>query len=343
MGSQVTEGQDCLIEKVINQGICVQCGACVGLCPYFDYFDGKVVVMDQCRSDTWRCLQLCPRADFKATLPDPAGPAEVSKGEIGGYREIMMLRSVQEEIRKKAQYGGVVSSLLIYAMEKKHIQSAVLTDADNDFSPCGVIAGNSTEVLNCAGSRYSGSAALSALNRAIGAGEDRIGVVGLPCQMEALARMRLMQPDGEERSSRVSLKIGLFCTWAVSYRRLEAFLKIDTILKYDIPPPPAEKFRVLTESGWRDFPLQSIRPFIEKGCLLCEDMTAERADISVGMVEGCEEWNTVVVRTNKGMELVKSAIEAGRLEQEPLPSDAMAHLAEAARNKRERVMKAKTE
>ena len=67
MGVQNPEGQERLIADVINQGICVRCGACVGLCPYFDYFDGKVVVTDPCHADTFRCLQICPRAGYEGT------------------------------------------------------------------------------------------------------------------------------------------------------------------------------------------------------------------------------------------------------------------------------------
>ena len=165
--------------------------------------------------------------------------------------------------------------------------------------------------------------------------------------MEALARMKRTAPDGEERSNRVAIKMGLFCTWALDYGKLAAFLKQEkveeTILKYDIPPPPSEKFQVLTSDGWIDFPLSDLRPLVQKGCSLCQDMTAEWADISVGTVEGMEGWNTVIVRTHAGAELVSEAVKQGRLETDDLPGENLAHLKEAAGNKRERGKRAKTE
>lgn len=336
-------GQALLIEKVLNQGTCVGCGACVGLCPYFHYFDGKVVVIDRCHADTWRCLQLCPRAGYEETSPHPAGTT-AGNGEIGPHREIIMARTKDKGIREGTQYGGAVSGLLLYALEKGTIKSAVLTDSGNKLSPGGTLAANRSEILKCAGSRYSASGGLSAMNRALKAGEDGLGIVGLPCQMEALARMKLMKPDGEEMDNHIALKIGLFCTWAVDYRGLEAFLKTKGIKgdvkKFDIPPPPAEIFQVVTENAQKDFALSDIRHLIQKGCTLCRDMTAEMADISVGTVEGQNEWNTVIIRTDRGSELFNSAVEDGCLETHSLPVENLEHLKEASLNKKERGQKA---
>lgn len=343
MEDLILKGQTLLVEKVINQGICVGCGACVGLCPYFQYFDGKVVMTDQCNADTWRCLQLCPKADYEETSPE-LERTNAGQGEIGPHQDVIMARARDKGIREKAQYGGVVSSLLIYFLEKGYIKSAVLTDSGNRLSPAGILAMNRSDVLKCAGSRYSASGGLSALNKAIKAGEDRLCMVGLPCQMEALARMRLMKPDGEEMDSRIVLKIGLFCTWAVDYRGLEAFLKTKdmegAVKKFDIPPPPAEIFQVMTEKGQKNFPLSDIRHLIQKGCTLCQDMTAEMADISVGTVEGNNEWNTVVIRTDRGAELFNAAVKEGWLETNNLPVENLDHLKEASLNKRERGKKA---
>jgi len=333
-------GQCELVDKVISQGICVKCGVCVNLCPYFDYFDGRIVVTDDCHAETWRCLQICPRADYDGTSLDKEGAAQQEKSEIGPFREIFIAQAKDEEIRGKAQYGGFVSSLLIYALEERLVRATILTDKGDGISPSGLIARDRADILKCAGSRYTGAGGLAAFNRAIKDDGQRLAVVGLPCQMEALGRMRRMNPDGEERESRVSLKIGLFCTWALDYRKLHNYLKTmgigSPIQKYDIPPPPAQIFQIQTEHGWQDFPLDDLRPLIQEGCTLCEDMTAESADISVGTVEGMEGWNTVVVRSERGAQLLKGFIEAGHLEIRELPEENLAHLKEASINKRKR-------
>ncbi len=340
MGTPNSEGQGRLIEEVIRPGLCVRCGACVALCPYFDYFDGKVVVMDPCPASTYRCLQVCPRADYEATRPDP----KESSGDIGVYQSIFAARSTDAGVKDQSQYGGVVSALLINALEKGTLTSAVLTDAGGSLAPEGRVVQTGSEVLSCAGSRYSAAGGLGALNRAVKAGQKGLGVVGLPCQMQALARMRRMAPDGDARMSAVGMTIGLFCTWALEYRALQAYL-VDRqvngpVLKYDIPPPPAEEFKVLTDVGWQRFPLADIRQMVLKGCSLCDDMTAEHADISVGTVEGREEWNTVIARTQKGARFLERAVKDGCIETDDLPETQLAHLKEAARNKRERAEQA---
>jgi coenzyme F420 hydrogenase subunit beta len=340
MRASYGRGQCELVDKVINQGICVKCGACVNLCPYFDYFDGKIVVTDDCYAETWRCLQLCPRADYDdASLEKERAPQEEGS-EVGPFREIFIARAKDEEIRGEAQYGGFVSSFLIYALEERLVRATILTDKGNEISPSGLIARERADILKCAGSRYTGAGGLAAFNRAIKDDGEGLAVVGLPCQMEALARMRRMHPDGEERERRVSLKIGLFCTWALDYRKLDNYLKTAgvgvPIQKYDIPPPPAQTFRIRTERGWQDFPLDEVRPYIQEGCTLCQDMTAEWADISVGTVEGMEGWNTVVVRNERGAQLLNGFIKAGHLETGALPEKNLAHLKEASVNKRKR-------
>ncbi len=353
------QGQFRVIDEVIDQGICVGCGACVGLCPYFQYFDGKVVVVDRCLAENGRCLQVCPMAGYEGTSPKTKGPDDADASgasenrEIGSFRKIFTARATDEKIRENAQYGGVVSAIVIYALEKGYIHSAVLTNSGKHASPEGSIAGNRSDVIKCSGSRYSASGGLAALNLAIKEGKDRVGVVGLPCQMEAVARMQQvhhmqqMRQDGKKISGRIELKIGLFCTWAVDYRALDAFLKYkgikESVKKFDIPPPPAEKFQVKTEKGWTDFPLSEIRPFIQKGCGLCQDMTAEMADISVGTVEGRKGWNTVIVRTIAGEKIFNEAVASGWIQTGNLPEDSFNHLKQASNNKRTRGMKAKAD
>jgi coenzyme F420 hydrogenase subunit beta len=339
MGSVSPKGQKSLIEKVLNRGICVKCGACVGICPYFSYWDGQVTALDICHAETWRCLQYCPRADYEATsLEGDTGGNEQTMGE---YREIWAARAADRDVYDQGQYGGVVSSLLIFAMERNFIDAAVVTDSGNDgFSPGGRLAKSPAEILECAGSRYSASASLAVLNRAVDRGEDRLGVVGLPCQMQALERMARSNGGPKKTTEQVKLRIGLFCTWALDYRALRAFLEREGIegrvRKYDIPPPPAETFMLLTDDGWRHIPLEEIRNLVQEGCTLCTDMTAEWADISIGTVEGRTNWNTVIIRTENGAKLFRQAVAEGAIEIENLPGENLDHLKEAALSKRRR-------
>jgi coenzyme F420 hydrogenase subunit beta len=69
-------------------------------------------------------------------------------------------------------------------------------------------------------------------------------------------------------------------------------------------------------------------------------MTSESSDISVGTVEGKEGWNTVLIRTAKGDELISRAEESGIIETLNFPEDKLAHLKEASLLKKRRALDA---
>jgi coenzyme F420 hydrogenase subunit beta len=69
-------------------------------------------------------------------------------------------------------------------------------------------------------------------------------------------------------------------------------------------------------------------------------MTAELSDLSVGTVEGKEGWNTIIVRTAKGENLLKRAKKAGVIETRPLPKENLSHLEEASLLKKRRALDA---
>ena len=142
---------------------------------------------------------------------------------------------------------------------------------------------------------------------------------------------------------RVTLIIGLFCTWAVTYGPYMMYLRNRVngakIEKLDITPPPERLLKVITEDDhlW-DVPIDEIRPFIRKTCGICLDMTSELSDLSVGTVEGIEGWNTVLIRSDSGEELLNRAEDAGIIEVQPLPEENLKHLKEASLLKKRRAL-----
>jgi coenzyme F420 hydrogenase subunit beta len=113
----------------------------------------------------------------------------------------------------------------------------------------------------------------------------------------------------------------------------------------DIPPPPADIMEVHMLDGEKvEIPLDEIRPLIPEGCSYCIDMTAEFSDISVGVLEGRPEMNTLIVRTERGRRIVDEARKEGYLIVSDIPEKNLKHLQEAAANKKRRaLLKAKQE
>jgi coenzyme F420 hydrogenase subunit beta len=331
-----------LIKDVHDKGLCVACGACVDLCPYFRSHRGKVAMVFPCDLPSGRCHAFCPKAEV-----DLDALAQHSRGKpytgdpLGHYIKIMTGRAGEKGPAGPFQAGGTVSSLVAFALKQGVIDAAVLTDREG-MIPVPRVVTQPKEVAACASSKYTAAPTLSALHHAVRKGYPRIGVVGTPCQATALAQMRMNPLRREDFSDHVALVVGLFCTWALDTRGLGDLLsqKLDpgAIRKMDIPPPPSEKMVIETLNGKLEIPLSEIRPLVPKGCLLCPDMTAEWADISVGVLESDPTRNTLLIRTERGMGLVDRALKRGWLEAGPMPEESREHLAFAAANKRRRAL-----
>jgi len=347
-GEKVNKGLKALEEKVFGNDQCTACGACLSLCPYLRSWKGRVVKLDDCNLEEGRCFAYCPRTevDLDEVYQRIFGK-NYEEIEIGPFKRIVMARAKSPLFTKKAQTGGVVSSLIDFALREGMIQSGILTPRDGDLLPQGKIITGRKAVLRCAGSSYVSGPTLEALNRGPWKGQERIGIVGLPCMVLALARMKTSKLEKKTPIDRVDLVIGLFCTWAFDYKPFMAFLhkRLDgrSIKKLNITPPPERILEVLAENELYRIPVDDIRPFIRPSCRVCFDMTAELSDISVGTVEGKEGWNTVIVRTAIGENLLRRAKKAGVVETRPLPKSNLSHLKEASLLKKRRALDALNE
>lgn len=325
--------------------MCTLCGACASMCPYLRSWKGRIVKLHDCDLPEGRCFAYCPRAEVdlgglhRGIFGDGEPPVE-----MGPFKRVLMARAADGAMRRMAQTGAAVSALISFALGEGMVQGAVLTWRDAEQLPGGRVARGPGEVLACAGSSYVAGPTLEALNQGPWQEGESVAVVGIPCQVLALAKMRLSTLERRSPADRVGLVIGLFCTWALEYAPFMAFLRQRfggaAISKLDITPPPDRLLKVTTDRGVHDVSLEEVRPFVRSACGVCADMTGELADISVGTVEGTEGWNTVIVRTDRGEALVARAVAAGVLETELLPASNLAHLQEASLLKKRRALEA---
>jgi coenzyme F420 hydrogenase subunit beta len=336
-------GLDELNRRVLEKGLCAACGACTGRCPYLTSFHGKTVILDRCTVEHGRCFTYCPMTFFDPdeTSRSVFGAQYDSESGLGHTGQVAATRSADQETASRGQGGGTVTSLMALAMEQGLIDAAVLTGLpEGDLFPRGMVATTVPEILSCCGSRYVGAHSLVALREALDRGFQRIGVVGLPCQIRSLRKMALYDLKEEGLKDRISLAVGLFCNWAFSSRDFKAFLAerydLEHIRRFHIPPPPADVLELETTQGLTSIPLDELRPLIQAACGVCPDMTSEFADLSVGMYEGRDGWNTTIVRTDAGRSLFEKALREKALEADAFPEENLAHLKQASINKRRR-------
>ncbi len=138
--------------------------------------------------------------------------------------------------------------------------------------------------------------------------QGKVAMVGTPCHMIAAKKMdKFTDILGK---SPIDIKIGLFCMENFSYSYMKKLLKKNNIDMKDVQECRIEKNYVwfyLTEDQVFKVPLEKAKSCIRKNCNICMDFTSELSDVSVGSVGSPEGWSTIIVRTDKGLELVKSA------------------------------------
>ena len=331
--------------RVVKEHLCTYCGACTGMCPYLVPYKGNIVVRDKCSLDHGRCCAFCPRiAVDMEHLHNLMFGSAYEASDIGLVKDIFISRAVDPEILSTGQYGGVVTALGCIALEEGMVDSIVATDSADKCLPFGRIAHTRADLVECAGSSYVVSATVEAFNRAVREdGIHKVAAICTPCQSLALANMRFSDLAEQNRMDKLDLVIGLFCTWALSYEGFVSYLKgkvfLHDVVKVDIPPPPANTFDVYTRTSGRvSLPLSDVRPFIREACTYCIDMTAEFTDVSVGAAEGIEGWNTIIVRSRKGLKLIEKAVNQGAIEVKALPAENLQHLKDASLMKKKRAL-----
>ena len=233
-----------------------------------------------------------------------------------------------------------VSALALAGLTRDLVVAALPTEWAGDptrpWLTRPTVARTPEQVAAAAGSKYSSCPSLKLLDPALRDGAGRLLVVGRPCQVTAL-RKRARLADGAGIREGVTLVVGLFCMWAVSYRALAALATEGGHAAPRRVDVPQGRFVVETAEGSFELDHERVRALARPACARCEDFTAELADVAVGSTEWRDDWNTLIVRSETGEERVTAAEQAGWLELEPFPAEREARLRQAARGKKARV------
>ncbi|MFX1551148.1 MAG: Coenzyme F420 hydrogenase/dehydrogenase, beta subunit C-terminal domain [Promethearchaeota archaeon] len=309
-----------LFDNVINKDACVLCGACISLCPRIGMIDHKPILLES-DPECSLCFKYCARTYF----PEEMFEKEIFRGNIpkdylfGHYQNIIAATSTNKKILKVAQNGGIVSSLLIHALEIGLVDGVLLATRDENWIPKPFIARTSEDILNVAGSIYTMSPTLLSYNDAVNKYKlKRLAFVGMPCQIQAARKIQLWPPLSEEYG-KISLIIGLYCTSNYSYDLMHKLveeklgLSLRNVEKFDIS---RGKFIIQTKDGLEKIvPIQETKKYNWLSCQYCKDYTAEFADISVGSVGKPEDkWNSVIIRSKIGQELLEHAFNKKKID-----------------------------
>lgn len=316
-----------LAAAVIDADRCVQCGACVAACPSDSIgvnTDNLPYLVRMC-TGCGLCWDFCPRGGlrYEATWPQEspldAGEADLLTGEAGEGLGVVV-SSIAARVRPDSKYtavgaqdGGVVTAILLAALESGSIDGALVAREDPSTPWRGVpyLATTREEILEASGSFYNQTMALASLDLArFGVNDsDRIAVVGTPCEVQGIRALQARTwRRGASRVDAITLSIALMCTKSFDYKKLmldllrdEHGLELANIAKVDVIHG---RFQVFDPVGsvLIDEPVKNFHGAALKGCDECADFLGRGADLSVGSVGSERGYSSVLVRTEVGAE-----------------------------------------
>ncbi len=332
-----------LYEEVITSGLCTGCAGCVISCPHevigFEHIQGgfkpyhleEELGLDDCGHGVkgcTSCTRACPRfRNWEHEADDFMFGRHRSADEPSGiFKDVILTRASDDFVHQTGQDGGLVSAILIWALEHGYIDAALTSyvgEGDgNQWTASPGVAFNRDDVLRGAGSRYTYSANTLAYGDAIEAGATKIALVGMSCQSSILpvAKSRKVGKVG----NRFALNIGLLCSKSFD----EAIFEELFDQKYGLDRHNIRKtnikgvFQIWThDGGYYEINLKECHAWTREGCNYCPDFAAEHADISTGGIGKYNDWTLTIVRTDIGREIIMAMLQDGTLIGRPGDDD----------------------
>ena len=218
-----------------------------------------------------------------------------------------------------------MSAILLWLLDEGYIDGALVSYLEGDGSTWKArpgVATNREEVLASAGSRYTYSANLLAIDEALERGLSKLALVGMSC-MTSVPPIMWSRKVGKIAKP-IIFNIGLLCSKTFDDRIFAELFEA----KYGIQRADIKKmnikgvFQLWThDGGYHEVPLKECHAWTREGCNHCPDFAAEHADISTGGIGKYNDWTLTVVRTELGRAVMERLVAAGRIETRPGSDD----------------------
>ena len=350
-----------LYDEVITAGLCTGCAGCVISCPHdvigYDHESGgykpfhleESLGASNCthgEKGCTTCTRACPR--FRMWEPqanDHLFARDRADDEVAGiYTDILLTRASEEMVHHMGQDGGLVSAILIWAMEHGYIDGALTSELEGgaDSGSWKAVPGLATsreEILANAGSRYTYSANTLAIEEAKEKGLSKLALVGMGCQ-SSVAPVMWTRKVGKT-SKPIVFNIGLLCSKTFDDAIFEELFEA----KYRLSRSEIVKLNIkgvfqiwMRDGSFHEINLKECHAWTREGCTHCPDFAAEHADISTGGIGVSNDWTLTIVRTDLGREIVTRMIDDGSIIARPGDEDpgAIALMRKLAENSRAR-------
>jgi coenzyme F420-reducing hydrogenase beta subunit len=256
-----------------------------------------------------------------------------SKGSYMGYTK-------DENIRKNAASGGMITQLLVHLVETKKVDGVLVSKQyveEGDIKVNTFIAKTKDEIIDCSTSIYTYFPIEKSLKDIIDL-EGNIAVVVLPCHLKVLNALYAKNPAYKKK---VKYTFTLFCGGVADKKLMKKILEINNIDIKDVK-------RIHSRKGhWRGNTIIEMKDGSEKQisykynwstyknayyystqkCFSCQDHFGFTSDISFGdiwlkeMKDNPIKHTAMIARTDKGKELLYEVKNREKVELVPIKKE----------------------
>jgi len=336
-----------VITEVVKDNLCTGCGTCVALCPLSAIEmvkdDSKGIYLPRLEGDKCNqcgiCFDVCPghSVDFKELNQDIFG-REPDDILLGNYLNCYIGHATDYDIRYNSSSGGLVTALLIFALEEEIIDGALVTrmKKDKPLEPEPFVARTREEIIEASKSKYCPVPANIALKEILEK-DGKYAVVGLPCHIQGIRKAEMVNKKLRER---IALHVGIFCSGIPNFRATEYLLRTLNLRVEDIaelsyrgegwPGNMSLYFKggntelIPYPVYWDGFGSLFFLP----RCIGCLDWFSKLADISLGdawlpEIKEADGIGTsiIVSRTKEADDILQQMLRKGAIALSPISAD----------------------
>ena len=282
------------ITKYLNNGFCVGCGLCKS--QFQDRIElqidnegiNKVNLSNIEDCDLKWFEKYCPAINLYDLKDNMKNYSKI----YGSYISCYLGHSLDDNIRYQASTGGIVTSLMIYLLEKKYVEAIVHIgkNKSNPLETCVMVSTNSNEIKeNICGSLYSSTTLLSNIDNILKK-YKKIAIVGKGCEIRAIDKIIKEKVYDHDNI----YKIAIFCGGTPSRQAVKKIcndfeINLKNILNiryrgngwpgyFVITKKDMTQFRMNYRDSWVNY----LSKEISLGCKICFDGLANYSDISTG-------------------------------------------------------------
>ncbi|MHC4464245.1 MAG: Coenzyme F420 hydrogenase/dehydrogenase, beta subunit C-terminal domain [Planctomycetota bacterium] len=300
-----------LKQEVIAAGLCGRCGGCASFCSAdemnaleFDRKDGPRLLADEDCLKCGICYLICPQ--IKA-LDGEVREKFGWQPPIGIYHTITSARTTEPKVSEVCTDGGVVTSVLRYALKKRLIQGALVSKKTGLLTRQPFLATNPDELIEAAGTHFDEVQHLGQFGedystycptiqeiKKIGQLRlDKVALVGTPCQIYTVRKMQTFCMENFSFNAK-----------AIKVLEKKLGVKMNDIAKLNIKD---DVVLTTTNGQVHHLSFEAVDDIARPACMACPDFANDFADISVGGLGSPDGHTTTVIRTSIGQKFYNGA------------------------------------